>query len=157
MPSPNLMNRFVSALLTGERNIAMAREFIDHRDDEAAAQWEMKRERAGEFVNALGKYLAGSDPSMAIEMPRERMALFGEIHVERQRQDAKYGGTEHDDTHVMNDWIALATRYAGEAAPRPACNKSPKPYDFDYFRKAMVRVAAIAVAAVEWHDRQRPF
>jgi hypothetical protein len=70
--------------------------------------------------------------------------LYDEIRDERQRQDAKYGGAEHDDEHQMNDFIAYITKHAGRCV-------DAKSHDV---RTHMIRVAALAVAVVEKIDRE---
>ena len=62
---------------------------------------------------------------------------------ERQRQDAKWGGPEHDDAHQINDFIAYITKHAGRCV-------DAKSHDT---RHHMIRVAALAVAVVEKIDR----
>jgi hypothetical protein len=69
--------------------------------------------------------------------------IYDEIRDERQRQDAKHGGAEHDDAHSVNDFIAFIAKHSGRAVdadPRRA-------------RTHMIRVAALAVAVVEKIDR----
>lgn len=74
-----------------------------------------------------------------------REKIFEEIDAERRAQDKKWGGAEHDDRHGSYDWIAYVTRHTGLAVCRP--------WDPSVFRKQMLRVAALAVAAIEWVDR----
>ena len=82
---------------------------------------------------------------------RER--IFGEIAGERAYQDNKWG-TEVDDTkNTPWMWASYVAQYAtswmrGKFLPLASD-------DTDLFRKAMIKVAAIAVAAVESVDRQR--
>ncbi len=71
--------------------------------------------------------------------------IFGEIREEREKQDEKWGGPSHDDGHTSHDWVAYVTRHLGKAVMWP--------WEREVFRKQMVRVAALAVAAVEWCDR----
>lgn len=63
-----------------------------------------------------------------------------EIRAERVRQDREWGGLEHDRSHSPSDWIALITQHAGRALGRD-------------FRRQMIQIAALAVAAVETYDR----
>jgi hypothetical protein len=77
-----------------------------------------------------------------------REKIFEEIDVERRAQDEKWGGADHDDRHGSYDWIAFIARHTGLAVCRP--------WDPAVFRRQMVRVAALAVAAVEWVDRAGP-
>ena len=75
----------------------------------------------GELFNALGRYLSSGDEGLAIEIdPRERMAIFGEVHVERQRQDAEWGGPAHDDEHDAGDWSRYSRRATLAAAKSDA-------------------------------------
>ncbi len=71
--------------------------------------------------------------------------VLHDIRYERHRQHEKWGGPRHDDKHGSHDWIAYIMRHAGRAVMWP--------FDASQFRKQMVRVAALAVAAVEWTDR----
>ncbi len=68
------------------------------------------------------------------------------VAAERVRQDEKWGGPGHDDQHTSHDWIAYIARHAGRAVTN-------KRFDELEFQKHMIRVAALAVAAVEWADR----
>jgi hypothetical protein len=72
--------------------------------------------------------------------------IFEEIRDERDYQDKKWGGEEHDDTvEDEASWIHYITEYAnstGRAEGRP-------------FRERMIKVAALAVAAIQSHDRKR--
>ena len=74
-----------------------------------------------------------------------RENIFAEIGRERQAQDEKWGGPAHDDKHTSYDWIAYLVRHTGKAVCWP--------WDAQVFRRQMVRVAALAVAAIEWVDR----
>lgn len=71
--------------------------------------------------------------------------VLEDVAKERTRQDEKWGGADHDDTHSNHDWVAYIVRHTGRAVMWP--------FDRAAFRKQMVRVAALAVAAVEWCDR----
>lgn len=64
-----------------------------------------------------------------------------EVAQERQRQDEKWGGPEHDDTHEAQDWEnfildQMFNRAHGE-----------------HYRTEMIRIAGLAVAAIESYDR----
>lgn len=71
--------------------------------------------------------------------------IFDDINDERKEQDKLWGGPEHDDLHSSNDWIAFIAKHAGRAVVWP--------FDKSVFRKQMVRVAALAIAAIAWCDR----
>lgn len=56
---------------------------------------------------------------------------------------------DFDDVNTMNDWVAYINRYTGAAT---VYNSDPK-IRSDVFRKNMVKVATLAVAAIEAIDR----
>lgn len=79
--------------------------------------------------------------------------IFDEIRKERDYQTEKWGNTADDTLNTPNDFIAYIAHYstrwfAGGFAPY---NSS----DVGRFRTMMVKVAALAVAAIESLDRQR--
>lgn len=65
-----------------------------------------------------------------------------EVAQERQHQDEKWGGPEHDDGHSIEEW-------------KNFINRELRAYTFGdkNHRDRMVRVAALAVAAIESYDR----
>lgn len=73
--------------------------------------------------------------------------IIGDIDKERTKQDDKWGGPSHDNMHNSHDWVAFITKHLGKAVMWP--------WDGEKFRKQMVRVAALAVAAIAWYDRRR--
>jgi len=73
-----------------------------------------------------------------------------DIKSERELQDYKWGGPEHDDTHKPEEWQTFIVEHARRAVH--AAWGRPAPGD-DY-RQQMIRVAALAVAAVESEDRR---
>lgn len=67
----------------------------------------------------------------------EQADIVGEIMDERERQDAKWGGPEHDDHHNGRDWTTLiGIRLA-----------------FDYSRDNLIEAAVLLVAWIESRDR----
>lgn len=66
--------------------------------------------------------------------------IIAEIADERGRQDKKWGGPQRDDGHLETDWIEYISEHAHRA-------------ERGIFRKQMIRVAALAIAAIESHDR----
>jgi hypothetical protein len=72
-------------------------------------------------------------------------SIYEQIANERIEQDKKWGGSSHDDCHQNWEWIAYITKHAGKAVMWP--------WNGPTFRCQMVRVAALAVAAIEWYDR----
>lgn len=77
----------------------------------------------------------------------DRDLIFGEISGERARQDEQWGGSIHDDSHDLFDWceyIRKQNNRAIGAALTPIA-----------FEERMVKVAALAIAAIESSRRQR--
>lgn len=71
-----------------------------------------------------------------------------EVAAERHRQDAKWGGPNHDDQHTTAEFIQWIRNYAGWAEMMDSMG-SP-----DKARRRLIQVAALAVAAVESMDRK---
>ncbi len=74
------------------------------------------------------------------------MTILEEIAAERQRQNQKWGGASNDDRHSSHSWAYLLVKHLGQSGIGDDWNPI-------VFRKQMIRVAALAVAAIEWHDR----
>lgn len=80
-------------------------------------------------------------------------SIIEEIVAERLYQDEKWGHEADDKKNTPNDWVA----YIGHHASR-WFKGGFLPYSEDTveaFRTQMVKVAALAVAAIESIDRQR--
>lgn len=75
------------------------------------------------------------------------MDVYDEIKAERFNQDEQHGGQPHDDAHVQEDWCEFILDHA----ERAQCKIELAPG----FRKEMVKVAALAVAAIESFDRKK--
>lgn len=73
-----------------------------------------------------------------------RCRAVADALLERQYQDSKWGGPEHDDTETEENWQKYITEYA---------NGQGRATTHD-FRKRMVKVAALAIAAIESCDRK---
>lgn len=76
-----------------------------------------------------------------------RTHLYLALDVERAYQDALWGGPSHDDGHTPRDWVALACRHLGLAVD------DSRGHDQGRWRRQMLRVAALCLAAVESQDR----
>lgn len=85
-----------------------------------------------------------------VELRQDMRQVIAEVRRERETQDEKWGGADHDDGHDEWTWIALLTKHAGRGAP----DAGVKWRDRRTFRQQMIRVAALAVAAAEWSDRR---
>jgi hypothetical protein len=102
------------------------------------------------------------------------MSVYDEIRSERVAQDAQWGGAQHDGDHDDLEWLELILRHAGKmlsGALRTERHSTghafhDRPHKFTVhvpaadernlraYRKQLVRVAALAVAAIEAHDRR---
>jgi hypothetical protein len=71
-----------------------------------------------------------------------------DILAERDYQDEMWGQA-FDNNNTINDWVSYITRYCGRATCMDA--------DTENQREAMVKVAALAVAALEAFDRNGKF
>lgn len=79
-----------------------------------------------------------------------RQQIFSEVEAERQYQENKWGNA-FDDKNSPYNWSA----YIGQYSTRNLIG-DPAKVDPAKFRADMVKVAAIAVAAIEAHDRAKP-
>lgn len=85
-------------------------------------------------------------------MPEVDDAVLDEIFQERERQrQLGHGGDteEFDRGNTRNDWCAYIMAYAGRAAEKVFRNKRE---NCD-FRSNMVKVAALAMAAIQAEDK----
>jgi hypothetical protein len=75
--------------------------------------------------------------------------ILAEVAAERSRQDARWGGSGHDDAMTMTEFARLIADYAGWARVKA------REGALDEARLRFLQVAALAVAAVERLDRDR--
>lgn len=78
-----------------------------------------------------------------------RKEIYDEIEKERAYQDGKWG-VELDKGHDQYHWVAFITQQAAKALQWGSCNRAA-------FRKAMLKVAAVAVAALERLEDVHPY
>ena len=71
--------------------------------------------------------------------------VLREIRAERDRQKKLHGS---DEMNSLNDWVAYITAYAGRASD---CIRNFR--EKQSSRDSLIKVAALAVAAVEAIDR----
>ena len=84
-------------------------------------------------------------PNVFPNIPQEALLP---ILRERERQIDLWDNT-FDDTHTQNDWVAFITSYAGNGMwkmPGDFCDEQYP--NIDAFKDAMVKVGALAVAAL---------
>lgn len=82
-------------------------------------------------------------------MPNTRPQIFADIEKERAYQDEKWG-TQFDDRNTINDWAAYITLYLGERATKMGRTPAEQ-------REGLVKVATLAIAAIETFDRNQGF
>lgn len=75
------------------------------------------------------------------------MKAFHLIREERVRQDEQWGGPKHDDQHCAADWSDYITHQL---------TKLDKYVGLEDGRERFVKIAALAVAALEAADRNHP-
>ncbi len=82
--------------------------------------------------------------------------IFEDIQVEREHQDKRWGGPDSDDHNVPGDWMSYIHEWTDKAIDfeneHLQLGALPKE-DLARFRKYMIKVAALAVAAIEAVDR----
>jgi len=74
-----------------------------------------------------------------------------EVALERYAQDEKWGGEENDDKNTFQGWFCFIDGKLEKAADAVVSINGSDPAEY---RRRMVQVAALAVAAVESLDRQ---
>lgn len=79
-----------------------------------------------------------------------RYDVLEEVYKERDYQQTKFGDA-FDDKNTVNDWAAWINNYLSRAT---AMNAGA---NFVAQREALVKAAALAVAAVEAMDRNKGF
>ena len=72
-----------------------------------------------------------------------RQEVFNEVDDERDRQDSRWGET-FDAQNTASDWVATIVHYLGRAVTLP--------FHSLRYRQSLIKVAALAVAAVERLD-----
>jgi len=72
------------------------------------------------------------------------MTITRLIRQERNRQDVQWGGKRHDDTHTVYEWIRFIEHQLDGCA---------NAVDAAEYESRMVKVAALAVAAIESQRR----
>lgn len=87
---------------------------------------------------------------------------YADVAEERARQLRRWNA-EHDDAHWPTDWMTLLTRQIGDAAEHAIEDRLWWPDGSGYtrdglhpclYRAALVRAAAVAIAAIEAFDRR---
>lgn len=86
-------------------------------------------------------------------VPMETSRAVNDIMAERMRQKTlKFEGTpadEFDTINTRNDWVSYINAYTGRAT---ICHRNFA--DGHDFREMMIKVGALAAAAIEAHDKE---
>jgi len=77
------------------------------------------------------------------------LTVLTEIDTERENQDEKWG----QQNHHPQMWLNILMEEVGETS-RAMMDAHFRKDDWDDYRKEMVQVAAVAVAAIESFDRK---
>lgn len=88
----------------------------------------------------------------------KQLEILNEIHAERVVQDKQWGGSDHDDQHTGSDWLNFISRFNSKAF-RELCIENGELKDdrveiHASYRKRLVQIAALALAAIEVYDRK---
>lgn len=97
-----------------------------------------------------------------LEAITSSVSVFSEVSEERAKQDAQWGGPEHDDQHALRDWLEFIEKQVAAANAAQANESGHRETSDGYLhvpelRRRLVKIAALAVAGVESIDRQYPF
>lgn len=79
-----------------------------------------------------------------------------DLFAERDRQDAQWGGPDHDDTHTGSDWLIYIEHQRATAYQETLSDDGDSIVDPEGYRQRMVKIAALAFAAIESLDRSHP-
>lgn len=74
--------------------------------------------------------------------------IVEKIDQERRAQDIKWGGPEHDDTHMIRDWF-----YYIEAQCTSALQEIRLAKDREDIKDRFIKIAALAIAGYESQER----
>ena len=86
----------------------------------------------------------------AAELVNGMPEIFQAIIAERHAQDQQWGGLEHDDGHRPHVWENLIISHASRLTERIMDEFGHSAPDY---RQRLVKIAALAVAAVQSWDR----
>jgi predicted RNase H-like HicB family nuclease len=86
--------------------------------------------------------------AVSIEQLRPTSPVLSEVVQERARQDAQWGGPATDDTREARDWVQFINHQVGRFV-QAYMHTPPTPV-----REVFVKIAALAIAAVESIDRK---
>jgi hypothetical protein len=79
-----------------------------------------------------------------------REGIHRAIDAERERQDEQWGGPDHDDRHGWEEWTWFIQKQLNIARSRVEKGDEAE------YRRRLVNIGALAVAAIESFDRRGP-
>lgn len=88
-----------------------------------------------------------------------KQAVLTDIIAERGRQDAQWGGPPHDDDHSPDEWLEFIEHQVDAAHALIGAgseDENGEPNGDARYRQRLVKIAALAVAAIESLDRLAP-
>ena len=102
------------------------------------------------ICNNCGESTLGSKrrDSLLNNPATDHFELIAELFDMRLRQDTQWGGAEHDDEHDISEWLAFITKQTGYGHRAVALN------DLEGLRSRYVKIAALAMAAIQSFDRK---
>lgn len=145
--------KLVAFLPPGVNPVVLARERVEGLHNSAEELLELLTNADARSTTAdVGPALFDrGDHHLQIRIDRTAFSLrraLQDVAQERAAQDAEHGGPDHDDTHTVGDWLELIGQHLLRAA-QPAAPAD----DLEDHRRQLIRVAGLAVAAVESLDR----
>ena len=98
---------------------------------------------------ALTQYPPAYDGPLGTQLAN----VLSEVASERWRQDQRWGGPAHDDAHSYEEWQDFIDHQVA-AANLEILNETDAEAA-QMWRRRMVKIAALAIAAVQSSDRRR--
>jgi hypothetical protein len=81
----------------------------------------------------------------------EQLTICEQLIAERSEQDRQWGGPVTDDGLTRHEWLSKIQEHATRA--RKIIGSRQQKIDLDEYRRRLVVTAALAMAAIEAHDR----
>lgn len=121
------------------------------------SRWIPAFHRYHEALNSMMAAQRPAEPAITSRaVPAPVSGVLAEVRRERQRQDAKWGGAAHDDSHTTEEFAEFieARAYKVRALDRSDREK-PLTYGcMETPRQILLEISALAVAAIESIDRK---
>lgn len=104
----------------------------------------------GPAMVEMGSYRAATDEAVRrAEVPQ----VYIDIAAERIAQDHQWGGPDHDDRHTVGDWRRFRAKFEDRATEAAFWGDADSDPNIPAARDALVKIAALAVAEIQWLDR----